>query len=209
MSQAPSMPIFIDALLGDTLHLSAEEFGAYCLIMFATWRNNGQALADDDHTLARICRVTAPRWRLKLRPRLVKFFDIGDGRWHQKRLENEWLFVQKRAQISRDNGSRGGRAKYRNGNDLDNPAGNPDETQSHTREASTHTYTYNYLNKLTLENQTPRAREDPFPEPPWKQRCEAWAKGSRWLPLWGPAPDEPGCLAPAEVVIQVRREAAE
>jgi uncharacterized protein YdaU (DUF1376 family) len=39
MSQAPSMPVFTDALLGDTMRLSTEEFGAYCLLLFVTWRN--------------------------------------------------------------------------------------------------------------------------------------------------------------------------
>jgi len=30
------MPLYTDALLGDTLHLSVDEFGAYCLLLFAT-----------------------------------------------------------------------------------------------------------------------------------------------------------------------------
>ncbi len=88
------MPIFTDALLGDTLHLSAEEFGAYCLLLFATWRNNGRALADDDHKMARICRVTPLRWRDRLKPVLRAFFDTSDGTWHQKRLEKEWNYVE-------------------------------------------------------------------------------------------------------------------
>ena len=88
------MPIFTDALLGDTLHLHAEEFGAYCLLLFATWRNNGQALAEDDRKLARICRVTTRRWSERLKPVLREFFDTGDGKWHQKRLEKEWKHVE-------------------------------------------------------------------------------------------------------------------
>src|SRR5262245_45562155 len=132
------MPIFIDALLGDTLHLSAEEFGAYCLIMFATWRNNGQALADDDRVLARICRVSQRRWREKIRPRLAGFFQISDGFWHQKRLESEWNFVQKRAQIARTNGAQGGRPKSLKQNGMENHAGYPPGYPDETREQSLH-----------------------------------------------------------------------
>jgi uncharacterized protein YdaU (DUF1376 family) len=88
------MPVFTDALLGDTLHLSAEEFGAYCLLLFATWRNNGRALVEDDRKMARICRVTPKRWRDRLRPVLAAFFDTSDGTWHQKRLEKEWNYVE-------------------------------------------------------------------------------------------------------------------
>ena len=90
MARLPIMPVFTDALVGDTLHLTAEQFGCYALILIATWRNNGQALADDDKRLAQIARVSLARWRTRIRPVLVEFFDLSDGHWHQKRLEIEW-----------------------------------------------------------------------------------------------------------------------
>jgi hypothetical protein len=37
MAQAPVMPLFTDALIGDTTP-ERFEFGAYLLIMIATWR---------------------------------------------------------------------------------------------------------------------------------------------------------------------------
>src|SRR6187399_289358 len=111
MSQAPSMPLYTDALLGDTLHLSAEEFGAYCLLLFATWRNNGRALPDDDRKLARICRVSIWKWKQSLRAQLLPFFNTDDGAWHQKRLEKEWDFVAKRREVFAKKGTQGGHAK--------------------------------------------------------------------------------------------------
>jgi uncharacterized protein YdaU (DUF1376 family) len=87
------MPVFTDALIGDTTHLSAEEFGAYCLILFATWRNNGEPFPDEDARLARICRVGAKKWQ-RLRPVLAGFFDLSSSFWRQKRLEKEWHYVQ-------------------------------------------------------------------------------------------------------------------
>ncbi len=137
MSSAPSMPVFPDALIGDTTHLSAEEFGAYCLLLFKTWSNNGIALPDDDR-LARVCRVTARRWRERIRPALIGFFDLADGCWHQKRLEKEWQFVAKRVDISRTNGARGGRPKSLKPNGSENPAGSSQVMQNE----STYTYTY-------------------------------------------------------------------
>lgn len=92
------MPIWTDALIGDTTHLSAEEFGAYLLILIATWRNNGVPFPDDDERLARICRISKARWGHKMRPALAAFFDLSGGSWRQKRLEKEWNFVaEKRA----------------------------------------------------------------------------------------------------------------
>lgn len=144
------MPVFTDALIGDTLHLSAEEFGAYCLILFATWRNNGQALADDDVELARICRVSTRKWRSLLRSKCEGFFDISDGFWHQKRLEKEWRYVQKRLEKSQKNGRKGGRPKVSTADRRDNPDHNLDVTQTIT----THTHTQ------------ARKKKNPPPHPP-------------------------------------------
>ncbi len=131
------MPVFTDALLGDTLHLSAEEFGAYCLLLFATWRNNGRALAEDDRKMARICRVTPRRWRERLKPALRGFFNTDDGTWHQKRLEKEWQFCAENAAISRANGSKGGRPKLLNINGSRNPAGFLGITQNEPAQTQT------------------------------------------------------------------------
>jgi uncharacterized protein YdaU (DUF1376 family) len=89
MSQAPAMPVFTDALIGDTTHLSAEEFGCYFLLLCATWRNNGQPFSDNARDLARICRVTTRRWQKTMRARIAPFFNLSDGTWRQKRLEKE------------------------------------------------------------------------------------------------------------------------
>jgi uncharacterized protein YdaU (DUF1376 family) len=110
MAKAPIMPVFTDALIGDTTHLSTEQFGAYVLILLATWRNNGRALPDDDARMARLCRAGVQRWRSKLRPSLVEFFDISDGLWHQHRLEKEWARVESLIAKRRASASAGGRA---------------------------------------------------------------------------------------------------
>jgi len=150
MSQAPYMPVFTDALLGDTLHLSAEEFGAYCLILFATWRNNGQPLPDDDAELARIARISQYKWK-KVRQKLAGFFEISSGFWRQKRLEKEWAYVQQRAAVKRKNGSKGGRAKVKNGKL------SLDENPSYRGSTHTHTHTQKE------ENQPPPPPESPKP----------------------------------------------
>jgi len=110
MAQAPMMPIWPDALLGDTLHLSAEQFGAYLLLLFATWRNNGKPLPDDDRKLARICRSTVAHWRRALRPTVIDFFQTDDGFLHQKRLESEWNWISEKIEINKINGAAGGKA---------------------------------------------------------------------------------------------------
>jgi uncharacterized protein YdaU (DUF1376 family) len=101
MSKLAAMPVFTDALLADTLDLSAEEFGAYCLILFMTWEKGARPFADDDRILSRIARVPLRQWRSTMRARLAPFFDLGEGTWNQKRLEKEWSYtLTNRAQKS-------------------------------------------------------------------------------------------------------------
>jgi uncharacterized protein YdaU (DUF1376 family) len=129
------MPVFTDALIGDTTHLSAEEFGCYCLLLFATWRNNGAPYADDDGDLARICRVSVRRWRQSMRTRLAGFFNLSAGTWRQKRLEKEWARCAKLAAISRSNGARAKRVESNKINRGKNPVGTPGTppNQTHTQ----------------------------------------------------------------------------
>ena len=95
------MPVFTDALIGDTTHLDMAEFGSYCMILFVTWRNNGTPLPDDDARMARICRMSLSQWK-KARPTLATFFDLSDGVWRQNRLEKTWKKTQESIQSQRD-----------------------------------------------------------------------------------------------------------
>lgn len=169
MAQAPSMPVFTDALIGDTLHLTTEEFGAYCLLLFATWRNNGEALTDNDVELSTICRVPLAKWKKSLKPKLIRFFNTSDGRLHQKRLEKEWAYVQERADNSRRNGSKGGRPRnpdpppekpsgYPNGY----PDGNPDHNPHETRTEPTQPQAHTHLESIQKDSSLLRARARPL-----------------------------------------------
>jgi uncharacterized protein YdaU (DUF1376 family) len=111
MAQAPIMPVFTDALVSDTTHLSTEQFGAYLLILIATWRNNGKALPDDDEAMAHICRIGVRKWRLKLRAKLANLFVVNDTGWHQQRLEKEWGRVKRALEQKRSVGRAGGIAR--------------------------------------------------------------------------------------------------
>ena len=89
MAQLPMMPLWTDAWVADTQHLTMEEVGAYLSLLICMWRNNGRPLEQNDRDFARICRVSPKRWNKRLWPRLSQFFDVRDGCLHQKRLERE------------------------------------------------------------------------------------------------------------------------
>lgn len=75
----PRAPVIVHEIAINGSTLSAEEFGAYCFLVFLVWR--GYELWDNDKFLARLCHLSTFRWRRTIRPVLEPFFDIKDGRW--------------------------------------------------------------------------------------------------------------------------------
>lgn len=133
MSQAPSMPMYWDAYLADTTHLTTEEHGAYMLLLGAMWRRNG-FVPDDDKDNARILGLTPAKWR-KIKARFmatIKGFVVKEGMITQEKLLKTWKNTQEKIEKNRANGAKGGRPTSSKNNDLDKADGsvsvNPDES---------------------------------------------------------------------------------
>lgn len=92
MAELPVLPLKVGDLLSDTTHMSAEEFGAYCRILFTMWRHGGR-LADDAKELAHIAGVTPNRWKI-IAERVRRPLTSVGGVLSQKRLTDTWLSVQ-------------------------------------------------------------------------------------------------------------------
>lgn len=106
MAEFPALPLFTDALLGDTTHLTQAEFGAYMLMLITAWRAPGCALSADDVYLSRISRSNANRnWR-QIKASVMPFWTLGpDGLYRQKRLSSERLRSQRNAEYARRAGN--------------------------------------------------------------------------------------------------------
>jgi uncharacterized protein YdaU (DUF1376 family) len=83
MSARPWMPLYIDAYLADTGHLSVVEHGAYLLLIMHYWKNGG--LPEDERMIARVARLSPEQWA-ESRDVLAMLF--GDG-WRHKRIDEE------------------------------------------------------------------------------------------------------------------------
>jgi uncharacterized protein YdaU (DUF1376 family) len=114
MSQAPSMPMFWDAYLADTTHLSTEEHGAYLLLLAAMWRRNGW-VPDDDRDNARILGLTPAKWR-RVKDRLRPLLVFEEDHITQKNLLKIWKITQEKIDKNRENGAKGGRPKCNKNN---------------------------------------------------------------------------------------------
>lgn len=114
------MPMYWDAYLADTTHLTTEEHGAYMLLLAAMWRRNG-AVPDDDKDNARILGLTPAKWR-KVKARFmatISGFAIENGTITQEKLQKTWKNTQEKIDKNRVNGAKGGRGLSNKVNDLD------------------------------------------------------------------------------------------
>lgn len=80
------MPLWIGSYLADTQRLTRDQHGGYLLLIMDYWRNGPPP--DDDEVLRAITKATPAEWK-KLRPALVGFFRLVDGKWNHKRIDQE------------------------------------------------------------------------------------------------------------------------
>lgn len=106
-SDAPAIPLFGDAYLADTRHLSLEEHGAYLQLMMIAWRSPGCALPNDDTRLARMLGITPGKWS-KIKAAVMDFWTLSEAGWTQKRLSKERSYVEKK----RENNSRAAKSRW-------------------------------------------------------------------------------------------------
>lgn len=90
------MPLFIGDYLSDTMHLSAEEHGAYLLLIMYYWKNGGP-IKNDKKTLKKIAKISSK----KLENIMHYFDEKNDGFLHHKRVDAEIEKALKRQEKQR------------------------------------------------------------------------------------------------------------
>lgn len=103
MAEFPAFPLFTDAYLGDTTHLSTIEHGAYLLLLMVAWRSQDGALPNDDRLLTRYTKLTRAQW-LRMKPIIMPFFDVEGGLLIQQRLRDERDMVRQKRESQAANG---------------------------------------------------------------------------------------------------------
>lgn len=109
MSERPFMQLYVSDFIGDTLHLSTEQIGAYMLMLMAMW-NAGGKLPSDEAKLARVARMSVKKWRA-VADDLMAFFEVADGFISHNRLTKELQKSESKSQSRASAGAEGGRAK--------------------------------------------------------------------------------------------------
>ena len=170
MAEFPSMPLYTDAYIGDTMHLSLEEHGAYLKLLMIAWRTPDCCIPDDDKRIAQMLSVTPKKW-VKLKPVVMSFWTLSDGVYRQKKLTKLRQAVNDSRKKYADAGRRGGLAKSLkcNGSKVS------DATNDASSQASSDGVTYHLHN----HNHTSQESKTPSRERPSRQ-------GSRLPENWWP-----------------------
>lgn len=113
----------------DTLGFSALDHGVYCLLLHAYYASEQAPAADEVEDVAKV-KTAADR---KALTKVLKKFELREGRYYHKRVEQEIDAYRERAEIARENGKRGGRRQNPSGNPVGTQSGSPSANPSGTR----------------------------------------------------------------------------
>ncbi len=188
------MPLYIGDYLGDTMHLTTQQHGAYMLLLMHYWRAG--PLPDDDQALSGIARLDRATWKRAVAPVIRPFFRAAGGLLHQKRMDTEragaQAIIEKRRKAANTRWA-DEKAEATPGSDHQ-PAGEPNAS------AYAHAYANDHANGM--QNALPRACASPSPSQKKKEAKptpkQTRAQATMPLPKPPPAPTPPTLNDPPE-----------
>jgi|TARA_R110000796_G_scaffold56038_1_gene130191 uncharacterized protein YdaU (DUF1376 family) len=127
MANYPAMPLWTDAYIADTQHLTNEEHGVYLRLLMFAWRTPDCSLPNDDRRLALMVGVTPKKWD-KLKVAIMSMWDLDNGYWTQKKQLKVFQAVSISVNQKRSAGEASSRARSLKTNDTGSTAvitGNP------------------------------------------------------------------------------------
>ena len=103
MAKFAALPIFTDALLADTGHLTHDEFGRYMRLLIITWRTPECVIPNDPEWLSKRLQLSPLEYGEKIKPLILEFFTPceDDAKLMQKRLRKEYDYVISKSEAGR------------------------------------------------------------------------------------------------------------
>lgn len=87
MTSLPYMQLYVSDYLADTAHLTAQQHGAYMLLLMNYWQR-GKALDNTNERLSHVARLSPKEWE-ENKDVLSEFFEIENEYWFHSRIEND------------------------------------------------------------------------------------------------------------------------
>jgi uncharacterized protein YdaU (DUF1376 family) len=87
MTSLPYMQLYVSDYLADTAHLTAQQHGAYMLLLMNYWQR-GKALDNSNERLSHVARLSPEEWA-EAKPTLEEFFMVEGNLWTHARVEDD------------------------------------------------------------------------------------------------------------------------
>ena len=97
MAELPYMPLWTDAYLSDTDHLSFEEHGIYLKLLMLMWRIPGCQIPNDEGWICRRLRVSKTQFQEQVKPLMEEFLDNTGNYITSRRLQREFTASKNRS----------------------------------------------------------------------------------------------------------------
>ena len=95
MASLPYMQLYVSDYLADTAHLSAEQHGAYMLLLMNYWQK-GKPLDNTNERLQHVARLSDKAW-ISNKEILAEFFLIEGDIWTHTRIEDDLSKVREKS----------------------------------------------------------------------------------------------------------------
>ena len=128
MSKLPSMPLFTDVFISDTVHLTNEEIGIYIKLLCFAWTKNGGGIVNDANANFRICGAYSKREQDLVTKIINEFFYLENDKWYNARLKKEWQYTTDLVDKRRNAGILGQQRRQQIANKLSTPKPKPTRT---------------------------------------------------------------------------------
>jgi uncharacterized protein YdaU (DUF1376 family) len=120
INRPPFFPLFVDDFSADDKveAMDTEEVGAYVLLLCKAWKQTlPGTLPADDRLLSKWARVTSQKWKV-IKDSVMSPFILEEGRWHQKRMKDEWARMERRSKLRATAGKLGMQKRWGRVNQL-------------------------------------------------------------------------------------------
>jgi len=172
MATVPYMRLYVGDYLGDTMHLSTLEHGAYLLLIMHYWKTQEPI---EISRIPAICGLTKKQFN-GMKSELLSFFgDAELGKVRHHRVDHELLKVQQASKKAKAAGKASAAKRAANKASETPTKGqqrvnkNPTDVEIKLGDKSNLSYSYSYSSK-----------QNPPPNPPSAEEVDLFAKDQGW-----------------------------
>ena len=110
MAKLPSLPLFTDKFIAETVHLTNEALGMYIRLLCFAWTKKAEPFTEDQ--AYRICQCRLDECKDIVNLVLKEFFIEKDNKYTQKRITEEFNYLTKYYEKKSENGKKGAETRW-------------------------------------------------------------------------------------------------